>query len=115
MSHEQRLLCNDILERIQRIEGCVSHGRETCEQSELIQDSIILSFIVIGEAAKSLDATLTQQQPQVAWKSVAGFRDILVHQYRRTRLELVWKTAREDVPALKAAIEAILAAMDASD
>ena len=66
MSADQRLLCNDILERIQRIERCIVLGREAYEQSQTLQDSVILSFIVIGEATKNLDAALTQQQPSVA-------------------------------------------------
>ena len=112
MSLEQRLLCQDILERIGRIESTISNGRAAFEQSHVLRDAVILNFIVIGEAAKSLDTSLTQQHPHIQWKSVAGFRDILVHQYRRTRLELVWRTAQEDLPALKAAVTAMLASLD---
>lgn len=95
MSAEQRLYCQDILERIKRIESSISNGREAFVRSHVLQDAVIFNFIVIGEATKKLDATLTQLYPQIQWKSIAGFRDILVHQYRRTRLELVWRTAHE--------------------
>lgn len=115
MNAEQRRYCLDILERIQRIENSIAKGKDAFARSYEIRDSVILSFIVIGEAAKNLDTALTKQHPQINWKGVAGFRDILIHQYRRTRLELVWRTAREDLPALKAAITAMLASLDDSE
>ena len=112
MSPEQRLYCQDILERIERIEKSISKGRQAFAQSYEIRDSVILSFLVIGEATKNLDAALTKQHPNINWKGVASFRDILIHQYRRTRPDLVWRTAQEDLPALKAAITSMLASLD---
>ncbi len=115
MNAEQRLYCRDILERIERIENSIAKGHEAFARSYEIRDAIILNFIVIGEAAKSLDAALTRQHPNINWIGVAGFRDILIHQYRRTRLELVWRTAQEELPALKSAILAMLASLDDSE
>ena len=112
MTKEQRLYCQDILERIQRIESSISIGHKGFVQSQVLQDAVILNFIVIGEATKKLDSALTQQHPHIPWRSVAGFCDILIHQYRRTRLELVWRTAHDDLPALKAAITSILSSTD---
>ena len=83
-------------------------------QSYFLHDTATLGFIVIGEAAKNLDAKLTQGHPHINWKGVAGFRDILVHQYRRTRLDLVWRVAQEDLPGLKSAIIDMLESLDGS-
>jgi len=63
---------------------------------------------VIGEVAKRLDPTLLEQHADVAWSDFAGFRDILIHQYDRVRVELVWRFAQEDLPALKSAVAALL-------
>ena len=115
MNAEQRLYCQDILERIERIENSIAKGQEAFARSYEIRDSIILNFIVIGEATKNLDEALTKQHPHINWKGIAGFRDILIHQYRRTRLELVWRTAQENLPPLKAAITSLLSSLDASE
>jgi len=114
LNAEQRLYCQDILERIERIENSIAKGKEAYTRSYEIRDSIILNFIVIGEATKNLDPALTMQHPHINWKGVAGFRDILIHQYRRTRLELVWRTAEEELPALKAAVTSLLSSLDDS-
>jgi len=60
LNAEQRLYCLDILERVERIEGSIAKGKEAFARSYEIRDSIILSFIVIGEATKNLDAALTR-------------------------------------------------------
>ena len=53
-------------------------------------------------------------QPHIDWRGYAGFRDILVHQYHKTEMEIVWTMVQDDLPPLKAAIEAILASLDES-
>ena len=115
MSRDPRLNLNDILDRIDRIERYTSHGRNSFMRSELRQDAVIRSFEVIGEAVKRLDRTLIAQQPQLAWKDFAGFRDVLIHQYERIVLESVWIFAKEDVPTLKAAVLDLLNDLEDSD
>ena len=115
LNAEQRLYCQDILERIERIENFIAKGQEAFARSYVIRDSIILNFIETGEATKHLDEALTKQHPHINWKGIAGFRDILIQQYRRTRLELVWRTAQENLPPLKAAITSLLSSLDASE
>ncbi|GIK66122.1 MAG: DUF86 domain-containing protein [Chloroflexota bacterium] len=109
---DQRVYLRDILERIARLERYIAEGRDAYMQSELLQDGVIRSFEVIGEIIKRLDPTLTSQQPSVTWSDFAGFRDVLIHQYNKIRLDLVWEFANDDLPPLKAAIEAMLQALD---
>jgi len=35
---------------------------------------------------------------------MAGMRDVLIHDYIDVNLEIVWKTATEDIPEIKKAI-----------
>ncbi len=108
MSRNQRIYCHDILDRIRRIENYSAAGRAAFMQSELLQDGVIRSFEVIGEAVKRLDPDLTADYPQVTWSDFAGFRDVLIHQYHHIRPDLVWDFVQEDLPALKAAVTALL-------
>lgn len=106
------MYCRDILDRIRRIERYTTDGRAAFLASELHQDGVIRSFEVIGEVVKRLDSTLQAQHPDVAWSDFAGFRDVLIHQYDRVRLDLVWRFAQEDLPALKRAVAALLRDLD---
>ncbi len=115
MTRDQRAYCRDILDRIRRIESYTASGRAAFLESEMLQDAVIRSFEVIGEAVKRLDEDLITQQPHIAWSDFAGFRDMLIHQYHRIRLELVWGFAHEDLPPLKVAVTALLEESEKSD
>ena len=43
--------------------------------------------------------------PDVDWKGLAGFRNVLVHDYLGVDLELVYRAVEHDVPRLKRACE----------
>ena len=76
------------------------------------QDAVVSCFTIIGEAIKHLDDELIARQPHIDWRGFAGFRDILIHQYHNTEIEVAWRVAQEDLPALKAAVTAMLRDLD---
>jgi uncharacterized protein with HEPN domain len=43
----------------------------------MVQDAVIRNFEIIGEATKRLSPGLTNAYPDIAWKQIAGLRDIL--------------------------------------
>lgn len=112
MTRSQRLYCSDILKRIQRIEAITAVGRQAFWQSQESQDAVIYGFLIIGEAIKHLNEDLKAQHPHLDWSGFARFRDFLIHQYHNTEIDVAWRASQEDLPALKIAIEAILASMD---
>ena len=112
MKRSQLLYCNDILDRIRRIEDCTVGGREKFLKDRLLQDCVILAFMIIGEAVKRLDEELIAAHPQVIWSDYAGFRDVLIHRYHDILLEQVWLFSQEELPGLKTAITAMLATLD---
>lgn len=101
------LYLDHIQERIQRIEACAREGREAFEASHVLQDAIIRNFEVIGEAVKQLSPVLLERYPDVAWRRVAGFRDVLIHNYMGVDLDEVWNVIEKDLPRLKQTIEAM--------
>lgn len=70
--------------------------------------SMGMSMIRIGELVKNLSPEMRLDNPQVAWKDIAGFRDVVAHKYDTLRMRDVYKTLTEDFPELKNQIEKIL-------
>jgi uncharacterized protein with HEPN domain len=109
MERDDSVYLRHILDAISRIEEYL-HGvdEEIFYQHYLVQDGVIRQLEIIGEASKRLSREVRASCPNVPWQDIAGMRDKLIHDYFGVDLEAVWLTARDDIPALKAEISAIL-------
>lgn len=55
-------------------------------------------FTIIGEAVKNIPDEVRLQYPAIAWKDMAGMRDILTHAYYRTDLDLLYTASMKRIP-----------------
>ena len=81
----------------------------------MLQDGVILAFMVIGEAIKRLDRDTMEVCPEVVWTDYARFRDVLIHRYHDLLLKQVWLFSQEDLPELKTAVTTLLQAPDSRE
>lgn len=62
----------------------------------------------IGEGIKRIDERTHQQlltaRPEIPWKAVKGMRDHIAHGYFDINTDFVWDVIKNDLPALKDAI-----------
>lgn len=71
-------------------------------------DAVTHCLEIVGEAAKHLPDTLTEQHPDMPWRFICGFRDVLAHSYFRTKDFIIWDAATRGAQQLKPVIEALL-------
>lgn len=69
-------------------------------------------LLVISEAAVRLGQDALLSAPVVPWHKIRGMGNWIRHQYDRVDLETVWNTVKDDLPALKAAVQQALDAAD---
>ena len=70
--------------------------------------AVIRALEIIGEATKRIPDSVRLEHSEIPWREMAGMRDKLIHDYTGVDRELVWKTATDDLPELKASIYHLL-------
>ncbi len=65
--------------------------------------------MVIGEAARSMNAEMRDRYPSIPWGRIMGFRNFAVHEYFAVEWNIVWAIAHRDVPTLEKQVFSILA------
>ncbi len=51
---------------------------------------------------------MRQKYPNVKWRKIAGFRDIVAHEYFGVNDETVWDIVENEVPALLEIVKTML-------
>jgi uncharacterized protein with HEPN domain len=70
-------------------------------------DAVVRNFEIIGEATKKLPDDLKAQYPSVAWKQVAGLRDVIAHGYFHIDYEILWGIITTTLPKFKTEVTKI--------
>lgn len=105
---DDRLYLIHISECIARIEEYMSGGRESFMASTLVQDAILRNLQTLAESARRLSDPLKNRYPEVDWRGISGFRNVLVHDYLGVDLDYVWQIVEHELPGLKRFVSAML-------
>ena len=111
MQRRNRIILEKILDITKfalKIMDGVKQENFLCNEEK--QHSIAMTIIRIGELVKNLTPEFRLKNPQVAWRDIAGFRDVAAHKYDTLIMSDVYSTVKNDFPELKRQIEKILMA-----
>lgn len=67
-------------------------------------DALLRNLAVIGEAVRSLPSETQGAMPDVPWASIAGLRNIVVHEYFRVNPDLILDIVDHELVDLASAI-----------
>lgn len=106
---DDRLYLIHIRECIERIDSYVSvDDKQKFLDSTLIQDAVLRNLQVLAESTQRLSDAAKESAGEVDWFKIAGFRNVLVHDYLGIDIEQVWNILEKDLPELKRHIEKLL-------
>jgi len=89
---------------------------EAFATDSLTQDATIRNFEVLGEIARDIlraDPKFIERHPDFPLGNAIGMRNTLIHGYLDVKIDVVGKTAREDLPGLALKVGQILSALKA--
>lgn len=106
---DDRLYLIHISECIERIESYVSGiDQRGFLESNLIQDAVIRNLQTMAESTQRLSDKLKAEYSQIDWYKIAGFRNVLVHDYLGVDTERIWNILENDLSVLKKVVRDIL-------
>lgn len=115
MIPRDQLYLDHMNECITRILDYAVGGRNAFMKSTLIQDGIIRNLQVMAESSQRVSDELKAKHPEIDWRAMAGFRNVLVHDYLNIELDIVWNVVMKDLADLKPKIEALLGEFQDND
>jgi|ERR1017187_599205 uncharacterized protein with HEPN domain len=110
MYNNDDLLCFSILESVNRILEFAKEYKDVEEFKKDYKgyDATIMNFIVIGEMTGKLSEQFKDENPDIEWHKIYGFRNILAYDYFGINDLEIWKIIQIHTPELKSQMEKIL-------
>lgn len=81
--------------------------RPALDNNRLLQHGLVRCIEVIGEAAARLDSDFRESHPEVPWHKIIAMCNRLIHAYFDIDLDVVWSTAKIELPKLIGVLEAL--------
>jgi uncharacterized protein with HEPN domain len=110
---EWRPRLEDILEAIRNTQAYV-RGMTFAEFATDLKTIRAAAFEigVIGEAASRIPAGVRSRYPDVPWDKMQAVRNVIVHEYFRLDVAILWQTITQNLPPLVPLLEELLARDD---
>lgn len=87
------------------VQDCTRRDFDTDRQLVL---ALIKNIEIVGEAATKITKPTRESLPEFPWGDIIGMRHRLVHEYFDIDRDIVWKTAREELPKLIVLLESVI-------
>lgn len=110
--NDDRLYLIHVREAIERIEEYTQSGEDSFLEDRKTQDAVLRNLHTLAESTQRISTDLKEKHPQVDWRTLSAFRNVVVHDYLGVSLNRIWDIVEKDLPVLKENITAILAALE---
>jgi uncharacterized protein with HEPN domain len=106
---ETKLLLSDIIESIDKIKRyTLGYTFEEFLNDSKTSDAVVRNFEIIGEAANRIPEEIRDQNNQINWHRIKGFRNRIVHDYMGVDYNIVWSIIHNDIDRLRSDISKVL-------
>ncbi len=101
-----------MLDAAREVQGFIAgRSRDDLDRDQLLVRGVTKSTEIIGEAASRVSAGFRAAHPEIPWQDAVAMRNRLVHGYFDIDLDIVWSTAKLDIPTLLPLLETLVASV----
>ena len=105
---DDRVYLRHILECLDAIAAYTAEGRASLLGDRKTQKATLRELQELAESTQRLSSDLRGRHPEVPWAAIAGFRNVLVHDYLGLSLFCVWDVVERDLPAFRVVVMGML-------
>ena len=107
----QRL--EDMIDAVRAIESYTAgKGLEDYRRDPLLRDAVERRIEIVSGASRHVPEDLKARHPHIPWPQMRDIGNILRHGYEIVDHEVMWAIVADDLPPLKAAVEAMIVAVE---
>jgi uncharacterized protein with HEPN domain len=101
VSRDVTLYLEDMIEACRRV-ARYSEGldRDGLAADTMVHDAVLRNLEILDEPAKGVPAEARAIDQEIAWRRIAGLRDVLAHAYLGIDEDIVWNVVSVEVPGL---------------
>lgn len=86
------LLLDDMIQSAHKIKRYIKdHDFESFMSDDKTMDAVVRNFEIIGEAANRITPEFRDENQDIEWTRIRGFRNRIVHDYFGIDYEIVWE------------------------
>jgi len=105
---DDRLYISDILDSVNAIEKYIKElDYEDFVADRMVYSATIRELEIIGEATGKLSQDIKKRYPNIDYRTIKDFRNVLAHEYFGVDMEIVWDIINKKLPKLKEEISKI--------
>lgn len=109
---DDRLYLIHIKEAIEWIEEYTQEGKAAFLNEHKTQDAVLRNFHTLAESTQRISKHLKDEYPQIDWRTISAFRNVVVHDSLGVSPERIWDIVENDLPDLKQNIAKILETLE---
>ena len=99
---DDKLYIGDILDSIKAIEEYI-HNIDYNQfiENRMVYSATIRELEIIGEATSKISEKTREKYPNIDYRTIKDFRNVLAHEYFGVDMEIVWGIVSKKLPKLK--------------
>ena len=70
-------------------------------KEDMCHMAVLHTFALLGEASTKISKEIKEKNPQIAWREMSDFRNVIIHWYHGVDLSIPWNTAKDAIPSLQ--------------